>query len=258
MKTKLKISVITVSWNSAKTIKDTIDSVLSQTYKNLEYIIIDGDSVDNTKQIVREYKSRIIKFISEPDNGIYDAMNKGILYSSGDIIAILNSDDFYNTPFVLENVIAEFINKNVDCVFGDLFYVDNQDTDKVLRYWKSSEYIPGSFSKGWHPPHPSFFVNRETYKKYGLFDLSFKVSSDFEIMLRFLEKFKIKSSYLPQVLVRMRAGGESGRNFRNILIGNINVLRAFKKNNVKVSYLIYPFFRIIPKLKQIFRGDKFD
>lgn len=152
----MKVSIITVVWNNADTIKDAIESVLNQTYKNIEYIIVDGGSTDGTIEIIQSYGNKISKFISEKDEGIYDAMNKGIKLATGDIVGILNSDDFYKSNDVIETVVREFISKDIDCLYGDLEYVDKNDTSKVIRYWKSNPYKEGLFQKGWHPPHPTF------------------------------------------------------------------------------------------------------
>lgn len=244
----MKISIVTVCYNSAKTISDTLNSVASQTFVDIEHIIIDGGSTDDTLEIIQQHNNPRMKVISEKDNGIYDAMNKGIQIASGEIVGILNSDDFYCGPSVILDVVNEFKTKSVDCVFADLLFVDPIVANKIIRAWKSSPYVRGSFSKGWHPPHPTFFVKREVYEKYGLFDLDFKISADFELMLRILERHQITSSHLPKVIVHMRAGGESGRNFKNILIGNINVFKAFKKNGIKINPIIYLFNRLLPKL----------
>lgn len=236
----MSISIITITYNSEKTLKDTIDSVMSQTYKDIEYIVIDGNSNDNTVDIVKSYGSKISKFISEPDHGIYDAMNKGLKLASGDIIGILNSDDIFYDETIVSRIVKEFEEKNVDCIFGDLYYVDQYDTNKIVRRWISSSFIPDSFANGWHPAHPTFYVKREIYEKYGYFDLEFSVSADFELMLRFLEKHKISSSYIPQVLIKMRDGGESNRSIKNILLGNKNIRRAFDKNGIKISKFYTP------------------
>jgi len=215
-----------------------------------EIIFVDGGSTDGTIELIKGYRDKIDKFISEKDNGIYDAMNKGIKLATGDIIGILNSDDFYASNDVIEKVVNEFKEKKVDSVYGDLVYVDAKNTDKVVRYWKSSIFIQGSFAKGWHPAHPTFFVKKEIYDKCGLFDLNMKVSADFELMLRFLEKYKISSSYIPQIFVKMRIGGESNQSIKNIIIGNKNILKAFEKNGIMVNKFLYPFYRLIPKIIQ--------
>jgi len=253
----MKISIITVVRNNKDTIKDAIDSVLSQTYKNTEYIIVDGGSTDGTVELIKEYGDKIDKFISEPDNGIYDAMNKGLSLATGDVIGILNSDDVYFDNKVLEKVAKRFEGTNIDSLYGDLYYVKEKDLNAIVRYWKSSEFIQGSFAKGWHPPHPSFFVKRHIYEKYGYFDLDMKVSADFELMLRFLEKYKIFTAYLPSVLVRMRTGGESNRSIKNMITGNKFVLKAFDKNGIKVNKFLYLYYRLFPKVIQLMkRGQK--
>ena len=252
----MKISIITVVWNNAKTIKDAIDSVLAQTYENIEYIVVDGASTDGTVEIVQSYGDKIDKFISEKDNGLYDAMNKGIGLSTGDVVGILNSDDFYKSNDILEIVANEFMSKDIDCLYGDLEYVDDNDTSKVIRYWKSKPFKDGLFEKGWHPAHPTFFVKREVYEKYGLFDLEMKISADFELMLRFLEKYCISTTYLPKVLVRMRTGGESNRSIKNIIAGNKSILRAFDKNGIKVNKLMYVFYRFVPKIIQMIKRGR--
>ncbi len=252
----MKVSIVTITYNSEKTLKDTIESVVGQTYRDIEYIIVDGNSTDKTIEIVNSYGDKISKFISEKDNGIYDAMNKGLRLATGDIVGILNSDDVYFDKYVIENVVKRFEEKLVDSVYGDLYYVEENDLSKVVRYWKSSDFKEGSFAKGWHPPHPTFFVKREVYEKYGLFDLEMKVSADFELMLRFLEKHRISTTYLPKVLVRMRTGGESNRSIKNIIAGNKSILSAFDKNRIKVNKLMYVFYRFVPKIIQMIKRGR--
>jgi len=249
----LKVSIVTITYNSEKTIEETIESVLSQSYKNIEYIVVDGNSSDSTVEIVNQYRDKISRFISEPDNGIYDAMNKGLKLATGDIIAILNSDDVYFNNKVIEEVIERFQELKVDALYGDLYYVEENDLSKVSRHWKSSPFKLGSFRKGWHPAHPTFFVKRYIYIKYGYFDTSMKVSADFELMLRLLEKHSISSSYFPKVLVKMRLGGESNSSIKNIIQGNKSILRAFDKNSIKVNKFLYPFYRFTPKIIQIIK-----
>ena len=251
LENKNKISIITATFNSSSTIADSISSINLQTYKLIEHIIIDGASSDNTLDIIRNNTNRTIKLISEPDRGIYDAMNKGIKLATGDIIGILNSDDFYIDMFVLEKVESIFRTTRADCVHADLYYVKQNDVNHFVRYWKACDYVPGAFNKGWHPAHPTFFVRREVYEKYGLFNLDFALAADFELMLRFLERYKIFSVYLPEPIVHMRLGGATSRSIRNIITQNFECYNAFKVNGIKVSPL-YPFYRIIPKLKQFF------
>ena len=249
----MKISIITVVHNNVATINDAINSVLSQTYKNIEYIVIDGASTDGTVGVVQSYTNKIDKFITEKDYGLYDAMNKGITLATGDIIGILNSDDMYFDKNVIENIVNTFLEKKTDSVFGDLHYVDKNNTNKVMRHWKTSDFKLGSFAKGWHPPHPSFFVKKEVYEKYGLFDLELSISADFDLMLRLLEKHQISSVYLPKILVKMRTGGQSNNSISNIITSNKSILRSFSKNNIKVNKWLYLFNRLMPKLIQVIK-----
>ena len=245
----MKVSIITVTYNSGKTLRDTFDSVLAQSYSNIEYIVVDGASTDNTLDIIREYEPRFkgrMSWISESDQGIYDAMNKGLRMATGDIIGVLNSDDLYYDHKVLKNIVNSFTSE-IDAVFSNLYFVSADDTNNVVRAWKGSPYV--SFSTGWQPAHPTFYVRREIYEKYGMFDTSFEISADFELMLRFIEKKKIKTRYIDSYSVRMRVGGESS-GFRNIIKGNKNILRAFKKNGIDVS----PFYvvrRLSPKVMNL-------
>jgi len=245
------ISIITATYNSARTIATCLKSVNDQTYKEIEHINIDGASVDDTLKIINSLPCRVSKVISEPDKGIYDAMNKGIAVSSGEVIAILNSDDLYIDETAIETVMKVFISTNVDCVFADLLYVDKNNTNKIIRRWRTGIYKPGSFNKGWHPAHPTFFLRKKVYDDYGFFDLSYKLAADFELMLRMFEKYKISSIYLPLPLVKMRLGGATNKSLINIYNQNIECIRAFKKNRIQIS-ILYPVYRLIPKLKQYF------
>jgi glycosyltransferase involved in cell wall biosynthesis len=247
---KLKISIITVSYNSEKTIKKTLDSVKDQTYKKIEHIIIDGNSADKTVLIAKQY-SHINKIISKPDDGIYDAMNKGLKIATGDIICFLNSDDFYASNNVLSSVNKIFIdNPTLDACYSDLIYIDSLNTSKIIRYWKSGNFNFGSFAKGWCPPHPTFFVKSSVYKRYGYFDTKFKIASDAELMMRFLQVKKIKVKYIPKIWIKFRVGGISNRNLINIFKQNMEVLNALKKH--KLSFNIFSFFwnKIIFKSRQ--------
>ncbi|SMN01009.1 Colanic acid biosynthesis glycosyl transferase WcaE [uncultured Candidatus Thioglobus sp.] len=244
----MKVSIITVVFNNQKTIKDAINSVLGQSYKNIEYIVIDGASSDGTIEIVKSYGNKISHFVSEPDNGIYDALNKGIALTTGDIIAFLHSDDMYAN----ENVISDVVNLfNVDTqgVYGDLIYIDRVDTNKVFRYWRSGNFSLKKLSKGWMPPHPTLFLHREVYQKYGVFDVSFKIAGDYDFMLRILKE-NILVKYFPEVLYKMRTGGASNRSIKNIFNKSREDLRAMKKNGVKRSFLIL-FYKNISKILQL-------
>tara|TARA_B100002019_G_scaffold137251_1_gene118263 strand:+ start:30808 stop:31572 length:765 start_codon:yes stop_codon:yes gene_type:complete len=251
VKSLVKVSIITVSLNSEHTIRQCIDSVLNQTYKNIEYIIIDGMSSDKTIKIIDSYRSKLYKFVSEKDEGLYDAMNKGIKLATGDIVGILNSDDEYFNENVIENIVEAFSNKEADSLYGDLCFVDPNNTRNVKRFWKSSEFKHGSFKKGWHPPHPTFFVKKDIYNKYGLFDTNLRISADFDLMLRFLEKHKISTTYFPSTLVRMKIGGESTKSLKNIWISNKSILQSFDKNGIQINKFFYVFKRLLLKILQI-------
>lgn len=244
----MKVSIITVSYNSAATIQATIDSVSAQSYNPMEHIVIDGDSTDGTKECIRDNREKIDVWVSEPDSGIYDAMNKGIKAASGDIIGILNSDDLYRDNHVIEKVVNTFKKMGTDAVYGDLQYVDVSNT-KVLRHWEAGPFKKEKFKNGWMPPHPAFFVRREVYKEYGMFDLEFPLAADYELMLRLLYKHEVPVSYLPEVLVRMRIGGASNESLKNKFKNFEENYRAWKKNGLKASIRTQVLKRLL-KLKQ--------
>ncbi|MDO8805714.1 MAG: glycosyltransferase family 2 protein [Elusimicrobiota bacterium] len=235
----MKISIITASYNSEETIDASIRSVLAQTCKTLEYIVVDGGSSDGTCDIVKSFSEKINQFTSEPDAGIYDAMNKGIQRATGDVVGILNSDDVYANTEILAKVLEVFKDPEVAVCYGDLVYVSPTDMHKQVRMWKSSPYIHGSFLTGWVPPHPTCFVRREVYQKHGAFDTSFPLAADYELMLRFIHCLRLKSFYIPEILVKMRLGGASNKNFSNILKQNIEIFRAGRKNSVDIGTKYY-------------------
>jgi len=237
----MKISIITVVWNNKETVKDAIDSVLNQTYENIEYIIIDGASTDGTLDIVKSYGDEITKFVSEPDKGLYDAMNKGIAQSTGDVVGILNSDDFYIDKFVIEKVVKEFEDKKVNSVFADLVFVKPENLDKTVRYYDSSKFNPSRFAYGWMPAHPTFFVKREIYNRYGVFRTDLKIGADFDILARFLYTQKISYSYMQKVFVKMRIGGVS-TSFSSIWINTLEQLQVCRDNDIDTN-----IFKILMK-----------
>ncbi|MBD5324154.1 MAG: glycosyltransferase [Bacteroides sp.] len=244
----MKISVITSTFNSAKTVRDTFESILRQTHTDIECIVVDGASRDGTVDIIREYESKFngrMRWISEPDKGIYDAMNKGIKMASGEIIGFLNSDDVFANQNILRRIDTEI--QNVDCIYGNLDFVEISSTSKIVRTWRGSPYTKGAFKRGWHPAHPTFYARKECYEKFGGYNTSLSVSADFELMLRFLEKNNISNKFIPEVLVHMRMGGESTGSLKNILIGNKNILKAFEINEI-TPQRFYTFRRLIPKL----------
>ncbi|MBI3502057.1 MAG: glycosyltransferase [Bacteroidetes bacterium] len=229
----MKVSIITVCKNSESAIESAIESVLNQDYKDVEYIIIDGKSSDSTISIIEKYKNRISKFISEKDEGMYFALNKGIQLASGDVVGLLHSDDFYPHEKIISRVVKEFEEKKVDSIYGDMQYVQKENTEKVFRHWKSKPFDAKNFLKGWMPPHPAFFVKRICYEKFGMFNTQFSISADYELMLRFLYKHKISSSYIPEVLVKMRTGGISNVNLKSRIKANREDKLAWTINNLK-------------------------
>lgn len=210
----MKVSIITATYNSAATISDTLKSVACQSYNDIEHIIVDGLSKDSTLTIVSTF-NHIAKVKSEKDNGIYDAMNKGIDICTGEIIGILNSDDFYVSDTVISDVVSVFnADPNVQCLYADLMYVNADDTNKIVRKWISGPYTDDAFLYGWMPPHPTFFVRRDLYQRYGTFNTSLSTAADYELMLRFLYRHKVSCRYLPKTIIKMRAGGASNQSFK--------------------------------------------
>ncbi len=228
----MRISIITATYNSAATIRDTVSSVKAQSFESVEHLIIDGGSTDGTLDILKEYQY-IDRISSEPDRGIYDAMNKGIGMANGDVIGILNSDDHYAGPKVLAKVAEAFASTETDAVYGDLDYVDAKDTNRIVRSWRSGQYVPGAFKWGWMPPHPTFFVRKEIYERYGGFNLNLGTAADYELMLRFIHRQGIRLAYLPEVLVKMRSGGASNASLAARLKANQNDLKAWKENDLE-------------------------
>ena len=250
----MKISIITVSYNSENFIESCINSLINQSYKNIEYITIDGLSTDNTLKIIKKYSKYISAIISEPDKGIYDAMNKGIKIAKGEIIGFLHSDDLYINNNVLSKVADIFReNPSLDACYADLMYVKQTDTSRIVRYWKSNKFILGSFSKGWSPPHPTFFVRRSVYERFGVFNLNYPIVSDVELMMRFLEINKIQTLYLNEVWIKMRMGGSSNKNFKSILEQNFDVLRALRNHHLNNNMIIFFINKIGSRLKQFFQ-----
>ena len=250
-----KISIITVSLNSVKTIKQTIESILSQDYSNIEYIIIDGGSTDGTVKVIESYSDKISYYISEPDKGIYEGMNKGIKAATGDVIGILNSDDFYPNNFVLSNVVKTFNNSNCDAVYGDLVYVKESDTSKIVRYWQTGEYSTSRIKNGWMLPHPTFFVKKSIYDRFGLYNTDLKTAADYEMILKLLYKQNINVIYIPMILVKMRLGGASNSSLMNRIRANKEDGLAWTKNQLNKPL----FIRIkkpLQKVKQFFVKPK--
>lgn len=233
----MKISVITVCYNCEDTIGEALLSVNRQTHDNIEHIIVDGASRDATLEVVRTVGERVEKVISEPDGGIYDAMNKGLDVSSGDVVGFLNADDRYEYDGVLKDYEKAFEKFEVDACYGDLIYVRKDNWDDITRFWESRSYENGLCAKGWMPPHPTFYARTEIYEQLGYYDTRFHIQADFEMMYRLLDVHRIKTHYIPKVMVRMRAGGESNASIRNIIHGNREAIEACRKYGYRAGIL---------------------
>lgn len=236
----LKISLITVTYNVRATINRCIESVITQKYKNVEYIIIDGGSKDGTVELINAYKNHVTVFVSEPDKGVYDAMNKGIRLATGDIVGTLNADDFFASDDILESVAAMFAEQNADITYGDLDYVDEQG--KIIRKWRSNNYKKGIFNLGWMPPHPTFYCKRELFERFGYYSLDYGTAADYELMLRFMHMKSIRIRYINKVMVKMQCGGLSNNSPTNRVKAWKSDLRAMRSNGV-----IFPLFALIIK-----------
>jgi len=246
---ELKISLITVSFNAEKTIGRCIQSVINQSYPNVEYIVIDGNSTDKTCQIISKYRGHIQLFISEPDRGVYDAMNKGIKIATGDIIGMLNSDDFFASDNILLNVADAFGQHSIRILYGDLDYVNA--AGKVIRKWRSGNYAKSAFNRGWMPPHPTFYCKKELFYEFGFYSLDYGTAADYELMTRFMFKNNIGAFYLQRVMVKMELGGKSNKSLTNRVKASLNDLRAMKINDIKNPWLVM-FFKPLGKISQYF------
>lgn len=228
----MKVSIITVSYNSEKTIRDTIESVLSQDYSDIEYIVIDGGSTDGTMEIVSQFKGHISRVVSESDRGIYDAMNKGIALAEGDVIGFLNSDDMYVSNSSVSQLMAPIRAQGVDAAFADLVVVDAIETERVVRYYDSSYFSPKKFRFGWMPAHPTFFAKKSAYKLAGNYSLDYQIAADYEILVRMLYVHQLKYAYIQKPLVKMRKGGASSASLRSNWILNCEIVRACRSNGI--------------------------
>ena len=233
------ISIIIPTYNSEKTIQSNLDSIKEQTYTSHEIIVLDNNSSDETINLIKKNNFKNIRIIIEQDNGIYDAINKGIIASSGDLISILHSDDTYYDTNVLKNVVNSFGENNIDIVYGDLVYVKKNDTNYILRYWKPGVFRENIFLKGWQPPHPSFFAKKKLFISKGLYKTEIGNSADVELMYRFLQTYKIRSYYLNKTLVKMRYGGTSNKNIRNIIKQNFQIIKFLKIYNNLFKVMIF-------------------
>ncbi len=246
----MKISVITAVYNNRSFIADAIESIISQHDVSVELVVVDGGSTDGTLQILQGYGNRIHYLSSERDDGIYDALNKGIAKSSGDIVGFLHSDDFFENSKVLLRIVDLFVRFNLDAVYGDLKYVQREDPSVVVRFWKSGAFESSNLALGWMPPHPTFYVRRDIYQKLGAFDTTYRIAADYDCMLRFLKQDGFKVGYIPEVLVNMRVGGESNRSLRNILRKTREDYRALQRN--KIGGVVALAWKNISKISQFF------
>ena len=233
----MKITIITATYNSAKNIISVINTLENQDYSNIEWLVIDGKSKDETLSLVEKYIGEK-KIISEEDHGIYDALNKGVKMAAGDVIGFLHSDDYLAGPDVISRIAEIFKDNPVDGVYGDLQYVEKEDTSKIIRYWESQSFQPNLLKKGWMPAHPTLFLRKEVYEKHGLFNLDYKISADYDLMLRIFSDATLKFKYLPQVITKMRVGGASNRSLKNIKIKSKEDLKAIKANNIENPYRV--------------------
>lgn len=234
----MRVSIITACLNNQDTLEDTIKSVLAQSYPDIEYIVVDGNSTDGTREIIERHSARIAKVISETNSmGVYGALNEGIRLATGDVIGFLHADDLYAQDAVIRNVADIFSKKNVDAVYGDLVYVDKKNTRQIVRYWRAGEFCPGKLLRGWLPPHPTFFVKKSVYEKHGLFDVSFQIAADYDIILRFLLDQKINPAYIPEVLIKMRLGGVSNRSLRGLFQKSAEDFTVLKKHRVPFPWM---------------------
>ena len=248
----LKVSIITVAFNAASTIEETIRSVASQDHPAIEHILIDGDSSDDTMEIVGRYQSHFAKIVSEPDNGIYDAMNKGIRLASGDVVGMLNADDVYQDETVLTQVAETLADDSLDACYADLVYVKTDDLSNVVRNWRSRDHTPGLSFRGWMPAHPTLFLKRQMYDRVGLFDTSLRYQADLEFCARLFEVYRVNSRYVPRLWVRMRLGGVTNNSLKTIMLGNWESYLALRRLGLRRNVFNYFAIKFASRIRQFF------
>lgn len=248
----MKISIITATFNSSESLKSCIDSVVMQDYSSIEYIIIDGKSSDSTTEIVKNYQATYsyIKMVSENDSGIYDALNKGLALATGDVIGFLHSDDLFPSNTIISELTTKINDNNLDGIYGDLQYVTKENTNKIIRIWKSCDFRPELLKKGWMPAHPTLIIKKQVYLKHGFFNKSYKISADYDFMLRIFKDSNLKFGYLPKVVTKMRVGGVSNRSIKNIIKKTKEDYRAVRSNNIGGCFTILQ--KNTSKIKQFF------
>jgi glycosyltransferase len=249
----MKISVITAVFNNRDTVGQALDSALAQTHPDVELVVIDGASTDGTREVLQAYAERVGVLVSEPDRGIYDALNKGIARASGEVVGFLHSDDLFADEHVLSRIAAAFADPSIDAVYGDLLYVRKDDPTKVVRTWRAGAFSPSRLAHGWMPPHPTLYVRRAAYERLGGYDTSYRIAADYDCVLRLLGKGGLRTLYIPQVLVKMRVGGASNRSLKNILRKSREDYRALQVNGL--GGLRALAWKNLSKLPQFFRHD---
>lgn len=248
----MKISIVTAVWNRACTIGEAIESVQRQSYGNIEHVIQDGGSTDGTLQVIERLANNRTRLVSQRDSGIYDAINIGISRATGDVIGLMHSDDMFTTDGVLCDVATAFVDRKVDGVYGDLQYISATDPDRVIRYWRSGAYDPSKLKRGWMPPHPTLYLRREVFERWGAYDTSFRISADYDAMLRWFAN-DIRLAYVPKVLVKMRLGGESNASIGSILRKSREDYRAIRRN--RIGGLRTLALKNLRKIEQFTRKD---
>lgn len=229
----MKVSIITVTYNAADTLDACISSVVSQSYHDIEYLVIDGESQDDSLSVIRKHEGEITKWLSEPDDGMYDAINKGLALATGDVIGLLHADDLYASNDAVSKIVRLMEREGSDAAYADLHYVNSSSPERVVRKWVSGKYKRGAFLNGWMPPHPTFFVRKEFYERYGDYRTDLGTAADYELMLRMIHKFEIRISYLPETLIKMRSGGQSNASLKQRWKANRMDRKAWELNGLK-------------------------
>lgn len=254
----MKISIVTACYNSAATIRDTLKTIQMQTHQDIEHIVIDGGSTDGTLEILEQNKQHIAYLTSEPDNGLYDAMNKGIQRATGDVIGLLNSDDLFAHDNVLSQVVNALADDSVDACYGDLVYVNHGNIDQVARYWKSCNYTPELFGKGWVPAHPTFYVRKAVHDQHSiLFNVDYKLAADYDVLLRLFFAHNIKTTYIPDVMVKMRLGGATNKSLKNIVNQNKEIMHILKRHNYPYSPTKFIAHKLMDRIQQHLNKDTY-
>jgi len=255
----MKISIITITYNSSKTLATTLESVAAQDYPNIEHIIVDGLSKDNTIEIVKQFP-HVAQWISEKDKGLYDALNKGIQMATGDVVGLIHSDDFLASNNAVSKIAKAFKENNVDSIIGDISFVNPDNLIKVIRHYSSKTWKPSKFARGYMPAHPAFYCKKELFEKYGYYKMGYKIAADYELLIRFLYTHKVSYKYIPETIVMMRTGGTSNENLKSRIVLNQEIVRACAENGINTNmfklslkYSNKVFEYVKPMLNNLFR-----